>query len=174
MRSPRDPANGVADAAVSDDHFKVEDGTTEIDNEDAISSSDVQPSFKGRLNLTDFAFAHEASIKREFSANSRRSPRILVQGGSVAATLPLKRKPSTPTGRNSVSPARRSRKPGGYAAPSTYAHLKPLPDVITPNPSKGTPTRTLQTYSGSSSTAAAVRLDAANRQKTRIYQDFLH
>jgi thymine-DNA glycosylase len=132
-RSPRDRANGVADAAASDDHFKVEDGTTEIDNEDAISSSDVQPSFNGRLNITDFAFAHDASIKREFSANPWRSPRISVQGGSVAATLPLKRKPSTPTGRNSVSPARRSRKPAGYAAPSTYAHLKPLPDVITPN-----------------------------------------
>lgn len=132
-QSPRDSANGVVDAKVSDHHFKLKDETTEVDTKDAICSSDVQPSFTGRLNIADFSFAPEVSIKREFSDSPRRSPRISVRGDSVAASPILKRKTRTQSARTSISPAKRSRKPAGYAAPSTYAHLKPLPDVLAPN-----------------------------------------
>jgi G:T/U-mismatch repair DNA glycosylase len=133
VQNPRDSTNSVADPAASAHEFKVEDETVELDNEDAISSSDTQPSFNGRLNMADFAFASEVSIKREFSAAPRRSPRISVQGDSIAAAPTLKRKPSTRTGRTFVSPAKRSRMPSGYAAPSKYAHLKPLRDIIESN-----------------------------------------
>jgi mismatch-specific thymine-DNA glycosylase len=133
VQNPRDSTNSVADPTAPDHEFKVEDETVKLDNEDVISSSDTQPSFNGRLNMADFAFASEVSIKREFSAAPRRSPRISVQEDSIAAAPTLKRKPSTRTGRTSVSPAKRSRKTSGYAAPSAYAHLKPLRDVIEPN-----------------------------------------
>jgi len=133
MHSPQNSEVEVPDGATPDHQFKVEGETIEVDNEDVISSSDVRPSFNGRLNISSFAYTPEASIKREFSANPRRSPRISIQGESIAASPTLKRKPGTRSTRTSVSPAKRSRKPSGYAAPSAYAHLKPLPDVIAPN-----------------------------------------
>jgi G:T/U-mismatch repair DNA glycosylase len=133
MQNREDLANGVADATGSDHHFKLEDDTIGLDIEDAISSSDVQPSFSGRLDISNFSYTPEVSIKRELSNSPRRSPRISVRGESVAAPPTLKRKPSTGSARTSVSPAKRSRKPSGYATPSTYAHLKPLPDVLAPN-----------------------------------------
>jgi thymine-DNA glycosylase len=132
-KSSTDLANGDSCLTAPDHKFKVEDETVEVDSEEAITSSETQPSFNGRLNIGDFAFSPAVSIKREFSASPRRSPRLSTQGDSIAIAPTLKRKPGSSTGRSSVSPAKRSRKPSGYAAPSTYAHLKPLRDVIEPN-----------------------------------------
>ncbi len=129
----RDSANSVAAPTAPDHRFKREYERIEVDDEDAISSSDVQPSFNGRLNIAGFAFTPELSGKRESSASPRRNPRTSVRRDSVAVTPIPKRKSKAPRSRTSVSPAKRSRKPSGYAPPSTYAHLKPLPDVLAPN-----------------------------------------
>ena len=94
--------------------------------------------FEGRLNLTDFMFQSPQGSPRRSARLSSVSP----HPSSTTASSPNKRKspdsqPSTvPHSPNSSStPAKkRKRKPaGGYAPPSTYAHLSPLPDRIAEN-----------------------------------------
>ena len=79
------------------------------------------PSFQGKLQLQDFMHTPPSS-------SPRRSTRL----------QPLTRSPSsTPSREPSRTPIkkdkRRKRPPTGYAPPSTYAHLPPLPDAILPN-----------------------------------------
>lgn len=134
-RSSNGPASNLDDSGAPTHQFKLEDEMIEVDTEDAAlqSSENPPPSFNGRLNISDFALTSEAPIKKELSVSRRRSPRTAVQEETVAAAPSLKRKSSTRNTRASFSPAKRSRKPSGYATPSAYAHLKPLPDVIEPN-----------------------------------------
>ncbi|ELR05892.1 hypothetical protein VC83_06438 [Pseudogymnoascus destructans] len=107
------------------------------------------PSFKGRLNLSSFAFsAPPAQTLR------RRSPRSLTpkveESNSPSQTLIIKTEPSNspspnrkrgtdtlsrPSSSSSSSPNKksRSRTPSGYAPPSKYAHLNELIDILEPH-----------------------------------------
>ncbi|OBT70123.1 hypothetical protein VE03_00556 [Pseudogymnoascus sp. 23342-1-I1] len=103
------------------------------------------PSFKGRLNLSSFAFEGPPT------QTLRRSPRSLtpkVEGSnsptalttipkhspsnspSPSSSSPRKRQPSTPS---SSSPNKKPRTPAGYAPPSKYAHLNELVDILEPD-----------------------------------------
>ncbi|KAL5345713.1 uracil DNA N-glycosylase Thp1 [Pseudogymnoascus australis] len=105
------------------------------------------PSFKGRLNLSSFAF--DASATQTL----RRSPRSLtpkVEASNPALTTIPKLEPSnspspssTPSRKrgtdtlslpssSSSSPSKRPRTPAGYAPPSKYAHLNELVDILEP------------------------------------------
>ncbi|OBT77258.1 hypothetical protein VF21_04110 [Pseudogymnoascus sp. 05NY08] len=102
------------------------------------------PSFKGRLNLSSFAF--EASTTQTL----RRSPRSLTPkveaSNSPAALTSLpkiesanppssnqKRGTDTPSLSSSATKKSRSHTPAGYAPPSKYAHLNELVDILEPN-----------------------------------------
>ncbi|KFZ15371.1 hypothetical protein V501_02735 [Pseudogymnoascus sp. VKM F-4519 (FW-2642)] len=116
---------------------KTEDTTLE-----AISVS--SPSFKGRLNLSSFAFSAPAT------QTLRRSPRSLTPKveapnsptaltsipkiePSASPSPPRKRGTDTPSPSSSPSKKSRSRTPAGYAHPSKYAHLNELVDILEPN-----------------------------------------
>jgi G:T/U-mismatch repair DNA glycosylase len=110
-------------------------GTVKEDETDvSVTSTSTPASFKGKLNLADYAFSPK-QINKEVS-NSPQPPRIL--RSSVSATPPAlspspspKRKSSTLA--PSPSPRKKSRSPSGYAPPSTYAHLPELRDILEPN-----------------------------------------
>lgn len=112
--------------------FKLED---ELNAEDEVSEgqSPTPASFNGKLNISDFAFAPETSGKNGLSPSPRRSARTAVKGSDQNRPQSLKRKSSTSSARSSQSPSKKSRKPSGYAPPSKYAHLPPLPDILAPN-----------------------------------------
>lgn len=102
---------------------------------DFLSAELSSPSFKGRLNLSDFTFESPLAV------TLRRSPRILsvkVEEPDLPAPVPLpgnKRRAgslSVSTSESS-SPRKKTRSPTGYAPPSTYAHLPELPDILEPN-----------------------------------------
>ncbi|TGJ82049.1 hypothetical protein E0Z10_g6727 [Xylaria hypoxylon] len=128
--------------------------TSEHDAVTTESSISKAPSFHGRLQLKDFAFNGTAHMP----LGIRRSPRLRVSQApadlSSASATPSepaspqtkatkKRKPrsrspssqATPKGDGkSPSPRKkRNRVSSSYAAPSTYAHLTPLTDVMAPN-----------------------------------------
>ncbi len=99
-----------------------------------------QPTFQGRLNLTNFAF------KSEPTTPVRRSPRHATplatpRSGASPSPSPsktLKRPSSTPAedaASTPDSPATKKRKKqkSAYAPPSKYAHLAHLSDAIAPN-----------------------------------------
>ncbi|KAL2063324.1 hypothetical protein VTL71DRAFT_5129 [Oculimacula yallundae] len=107
-----------------EDHIKVEDSNEQISNPE---SNPPPPSFKGRLNLADYSFSPnpKTSIRSE---SPRQSPRL---ASTLNSTSKRKSTHLTP----SPSPTKRSksRSPSGYAPPSTYAHLPPLPDILEEN-----------------------------------------
>jgi G:T/U-mismatch repair DNA glycosylase len=111
--------------------------TLQIKFEDvgAEASTISSPSFKGRLDLSDFAFNSPQT------QSPRRSPRILTPKiepfPSPAPTPTPSRKRGTDTlqvpSSASSSPHKKSRSPAGYAPPSKYAHLNELVDILEPN-----------------------------------------
>ncbi|KAN0093851.1 DNA glycosylase [Hyaloscypha variabilis] len=109
------------------------------------SSDPVIPSFKGRLNLSSYAFSPKANPTPQNTA-ARRSPRVFKGEPDIEPPIPKTIKPesrdssrtSTPKRKSSnlspsPSPRKKSRSPSGYAPPSTYAHLPELQDVLAPN-----------------------------------------
>ncbi|KFY14604.1 hypothetical protein V492_02523 [Pseudogymnoascus sp. VKM F-4246] len=120
--------------------IKPEDATLE-------PPATASPSFKGRLNLSAFAFeAPPAQFPR-------RSPRSLTPRASTSnspshtpiikselsnspspapSATSRKRGPDTPSSTSS-SPSKKPRTPSGYAPPSKYAHLNELVDILEPN-----------------------------------------
>jgi mismatch-specific thymine-DNA glycosylase len=122
-----------------DEELKEEDTTP-------LSGSDPVPaSFKGRLNLSTYAF----SPKLDSAAGSRRSPRLKSEPDieqsqtptpEISNSIPGIHSPSISATKRkssnlsvSPSPRKKSRSPAGYAAPSKYAHLPELQDVLAPN-----------------------------------------
>lgn len=120
----------------------------ELKEEDTkpFSGSDPVPAtFKGRLNLSTFAF----SPKLDATTGSRRSPRlksepVIEQSQTpepkISSSIPGIQSPSISVTKRkssnlspSPSPRKKSRSPAGYAAPSKYAHLPELQDVLAPN-----------------------------------------
>lgn len=117
--------------------------TLELQDQDVVHPQ--QPTFQGRLKLSDFMFK-PADVSAG-SGTPRRSPRFtltpsvsetpeaspspsLSRPSSPAKPSSSKRKaPSTP----STSSSPRKRPSSSYAPPSTYAHLPFLPDAIAPN-----------------------------------------
>jgi len=110
------------------------------EDESNAGTSGAVPSFKGRLNISDFAFTPSvnggSADKQECPAASQRSStRLSVQPEHETNT----RANSSPKRKSGVlplegsSPMKRIRSPAGYAPPSTYAHLPLLPDAIGPN-----------------------------------------
>ncbi|KFY25560.1 hypothetical protein V493_04583 [Pseudogymnoascus sp. VKM F-4281 (FW-2241)] len=108
------------------------------------------PSFKGRLNLADFAF--EASPTQTLRRSPRSlTPKVESTTTSLSLTSVLKTESSnspspSSTPRNkrnaealsvrsssSSSPSKKPRTPAGYAPPSKYAHLNELVDILEPN-----------------------------------------
>ena len=105
---------------------------------DDSSYSTEPPSFSGRLNLADFAFSPKTNVKKESASPvPRRSSRNSTPGFAQETSPDLKRKASSLglslSTSPSPSPSKKSRSPSGYAPPSTYSHLPPLPDAIAPN-----------------------------------------
>jgi len=102
------------------------------EEEDLSSTSHVPPSFKGRLNLANYAFSPNPAIKKEPSPSSpRRSYRNSATPSPQVLTTSSKRKLNDLT--PSPSPRKKSRSPSGYAPPTTYAHLPELRDVLEPS-----------------------------------------
>lgn len=100
------------------------------------------PSFKGRLNLSDFSFKSTPVV------TLRRSPRTLTQKlespSSMLKSPTLQIQTQSPERKRrangltvpssaSPSPRKKARSPSGYAPPSTYAHLPELPDILAPD-----------------------------------------
>ncbi|QSZ29650.1 hypothetical protein DSL72_004166 [Monilinia vaccinii-corymbosi] len=109
-------------------YFKQEEG--EIDTSTNLSV----PSFADKLNISSFAYSPD------LTSRPRPSPRKPSSTSSTPrpSPSPLKRKPHPAppsSASSSSSPAKkpRSRAPTGYAPPSLYAHLPPLPDVLAPD-----------------------------------------
>lgn len=109
-------------------------------DDDATVSNPIPPSFKGRLNLADYAFSPKPNSRAESSSpGSRRSLRNSSSAPpSPLAPIPIpipspKRKLDALSPSSSPSPRKKPRSPSGYAPPSTYAHLPPLRDVLEPN-----------------------------------------
>lgn len=109
------------------------DNVKEEGSDDATSSISVPASFKGRLNLADYAFSPKLEIKDSQSPEPRRTLR---KPSSALNTRPT---PSPSPKRKleglvvSTSPKKKSRSPSCYAPPSTYAHLPELADILEPN-----------------------------------------
>lgn len=106
------------------------------ENETDVSAnpSSAPASFKGRLNLADYAFSPKQDNKE---VSNSPQPQRSLRSSASAPPSPLstssspKRKSTTLA--PSPSPRKKSRSPSGYAPPSTYAHLPELPDVLEPN-----------------------------------------
>ncbi|KAI1264865.1 DNA glycosylase [Xylariaceae sp. FL1019] len=113
-----------------------------------------EPSFHGRLQLTDYMFnmptatAPRRSPRYATSQSSTASPSVAPTPGpsspAPSTTGAQKRKAqdealtsasATTSISDSPSPnkKRRTRESSSYAPPSTYAHLSPLKDIIEPN-----------------------------------------
>ncbi|KAG4432350.1 hypothetical protein IFR05_012169 [Cadophora sp. M221] len=108
-----------------DSFVKLENNQDESIN--PAESNRPPPSFKGRLNLTDYSFSPK--IKSEIP---RQSPRL----HSTSSITSSKRKSShhlTPSPSPTKKSKSKSRSPSGYAPPSTYAHLPELRDVLQDN-----------------------------------------
>ncbi|KAF5027757.1 hypothetical protein F66182_135 [Fusarium sp. NRRL 66182] len=113
-----------------------------VNDDQDISSSPPQPAtFKGRLQMSDFMFK---STEPGDSSPVRRSPRFTASTSSIpvsstSGTVTKRTKRNNQDdhdGDNDVKPKKtkkRTRPSSGYAPPSTYAHLKGLPDAIAPN-----------------------------------------
>jgi mismatch-specific thymine-DNA glycosylase len=113
-----------------DGHVKNEE------SESSVTPSATSPSFRGRLDLAQYALSHEHNGKEEsVSPGPRRSSRkSLPPVESPRTSNPTaKRKLNSLAASPSPSSSKKSRSPSGYAPPSTYAHLPPLPDVLAPN-----------------------------------------
>jgi G:T/U-mismatch repair DNA glycosylase len=112
------------------------------EDDDLPGSEVTSTSFKGRLDLSDFAFKSARVV------TLRRSPRILTP--KLESTSPTLESTKPPTQKRSPERKRRAdslslpssasqslrkkaRSPSGYAPPSTYAHLPELPDILAPN-----------------------------------------
>ncbi|KAI0422825.1 uracil-DNA glycosylase-like protein [Xylaria grammica] len=122
----------------------------EHDAAETQSSVSKEPSFHGRLQLKDFAFDGSTT---HTPRGIRHSPRLrslqATATPSESASPPAQKRKSESRSRSSKtnskgdgrdddgkSPSprkKRNRESSSYAAPSTYAHLSPLIDVITPN-----------------------------------------
>ena len=112
-----------------------EPGTVKEDETDvSVSSTSIPASFKGKLNLTDYAFSPKQNNKE--ASNSPQPQRVLRSSASATPTA-LSPRPSPKRKSNTLepspSPRKKSRSPAGYAPPSTYAHLPELRDILEPN-----------------------------------------
>ncbi|KAI1089921.1 DNA glycosylase [Rostrohypoxylon terebratum] len=115
-----------------------------------------ESSFEGRLQLKNFMFTGASNSPSP--SEPRRSQRLLapqqatpsqrslspskkrkseIRSPEPENSRPSRRKTTTSTPKStspsSSPPKKRPRKPSSYAPPSTYAHLRPLPDAIAPN-----------------------------------------
>ncbi|ESZ91329.1 hypothetical protein SBOR_8270 [Sclerotinia borealis F-4128] len=113
-------------------YFKQEE--SEIDESDAANNLSA-PSFGSKLNLSSFSYSPAST-----SDPTRQSSRKPLSNASTPrpSLSPLKRKLDTNfcTSANpspSLAKKSRPRTPTGYAPPSLYAHLPPLPDVLAPD-----------------------------------------
>lgn len=88
-----------------------------VEDEASQSSTPLPPSFQGRLNLSDFAF----------------SPQPTAQPQNISPCPSRAKRKSGTTLTPSPSPSKKPRPSSGYAPPSKYAHLPPLPDILEPN-----------------------------------------
>ncbi|KAF7540785.1 hypothetical protein G7Z17_g12120 [Cylindrodendrum hubeiense] len=101
--------------------------------QDQPQSSPQLATFKGRLELSDFAFKSSSSELAPDSSTStptRRSPRFNLTSSSTSSNKRPQEDDSN--GNNGTkTKKKRARTASGYAPPSTYAHLPLLPDAIT-------------------------------------------
>ncbi|KAL3423489.1 mismatch-specific thymine-DNA glycosylate [Phlyctema vagabunda] len=96
------------------------DGDENSIEEAEASTARPPASFAGKLNLASYSFTAASITTSRPKTNpspSRTSPR-------------LKRKADVLSTSQSPLPKKPLRPPAGYAPPSTYAHLPPLPDAI--------------------------------------------
>jgi thymine-DNA glycosylase len=116
--------------------------TTDTSGDMSLATTTTQPSFAGRLQLSDFAYTSSGT-------GVRRSPRLSTPISSSQSPLPATSRTESPgritktrspsnrgSSLGSASPAKKKRSrtiPSGYAPPSVYAHLPLLPDAIAPN-----------------------------------------
>lgn len=106
------------------------------DNETDVSAglTSAPASFKGRLNLADYAFSPKPTNK---AVPSSSQPRRTLQSSASAPPPHLSPSPSPKRKSNTLapspSPRKKPRSPSGYAPPSTYAHLPELRDVLSPD-----------------------------------------
>jgi mismatch-specific thymine-DNA glycosylase len=112
------------------------------DNVEDVPAPATQPTFEGRLKLSQFMY----TSSEEANTSIRRSARLLraVPTVSSPSRSPSKASAKSPARSNkrrpdsetvvssttSPSPKKRKQVPSSYAPPSTYAHLSVLPDVI--------------------------------------------
>lgn len=107
------------------------------DGEIPLTHPSIEPSFKGKLNISNFNFALQPEIKPNIKNESLSQSPFKIPSPSHASSsktlaIPIakvtKRKASSQS--SSSSPKKRTT---GYAPPSTYSHLPELRDIIVPN-----------------------------------------
>ncbi|KAF4999198.1 hypothetical protein FGRMN_2657 [Fusarium graminum] len=116
-------------------------GDDNLDDEKDAPSSPPQPAtFKGRLHMSDFMFKSPEPEANGQTSPIRRSPRFRTAASSApvssttVAVVKKKGKRATEEREDEDKPKKKRARPAsGYAPPSTYAHLKGLPDAITDN-----------------------------------------
>lgn len=116
---------------------KEEMNIKEDENETDVSAvlTSAPASFKGRLNLADYAFSPKPTNNNAVLSSSQ--PRRALRSSASAPTPHLSPSPSPKRKSNalepSTSPRKKPKSPSGYAPPSTYAHLPELRDVLAPD-----------------------------------------
>ncbi|PNP83280.1 hypothetical protein FNYG_03602 [Fusarium nygamai] len=126
--------------AVQEVTFQDPVGDDGAKEEQEISSSPPQPAtFKGRLQMSDFIFKSNEPSSSQTSP-IRRSPRFTTpttststSSASAAKTKRTKERDAEGIEKEIKPKKKRARQASGYAPPSTYAHLKGLPDAIGSN-----------------------------------------
>lgn len=107
-----------------------EEPVVEQVQDEALSSPPKPATFKGRLQLNDFAFKSDQP-----DSTRRRSPRFASSASSTAVSKRVNNSDDQEDdgAKPQKKKRRRARTPAGYAPPSTYAHLPGLPDAIADN-----------------------------------------
>lgn len=102
-----------------------------VDNSSSVSAQ-APASFKGKLDLSSYGYSRTASLRSANKLSTTTEPPTTAAVDSdgnkdeTQSTTSRKR-------RVQASPPRRPvkrKKSSGYAPPSTYAHLQPLPDTL--------------------------------------------
>lgn len=121
------------------DHDNPQQVSPETEVREPENSSPKTPTFKGRLQLSEFIFKSDSTaMGGSDSSTPRRSPRFATTTTSVVTAKPtsvIKRTRKKDIEQDDSPPKKkkRTRTSSGYAPPSTYAHLSGIPDAITEN-----------------------------------------
>ena len=122
------PLNNTSKMEQSD---RVVDDVETLDvDESENKPTEAKASFTGKLDLSSYSYSRSSSLRSARKPSSIRQLNKTVQGdGNKQDEIPTPLKKQTAAAITPRRPIKR-KKSSGYAPPSTYAHLQPLPDTL--------------------------------------------